>query len=214
MPDGVQEPDMSLTGNSGEHRSNLKRKAKCIARSLAEVLAYLTFNTSSLNESNRLLYIITNVSSIRPQTWLNVFCQLYVLYISFFITFLRSWIFNQPIFNIRHFAQCQSMCDAQCCREIILFSKNHLQKVQNICYFLVIVPLVTVAVACSLWWESSPWFLLDTPNRCYDTKRRKTAVSRQTIHYIQAWNGDSTPNGSSFWQSKFWHGFSICIACR
>ncbi len=46
MPNGVQEPDVSVTGNTGEHRSNLKRKAKGIARSLAEVFAYLTFNTS------------------------------------------------------------------------------------------------------------------------------------------------------------------------
>jgi hypothetical protein len=63
MPDGVPEPDVSVTGNTGEHRSNLKRKAKGIARSLAEVFAYLTFNISSLNESKKLLSIISNVSS-------------------------------------------------------------------------------------------------------------------------------------------------------
>ncbi len=40
MPDGVQDPDVSVTGDTGEHRSNLKRKAKGIARSLAEVIAY------------------------------------------------------------------------------------------------------------------------------------------------------------------------------
>jgi hypothetical protein len=62
MPNGVPEPDLSVTGNTGEHRSNLKRKAKGIARSLAEVFAYLAFNTSSLNESKKLLSIITNVS--------------------------------------------------------------------------------------------------------------------------------------------------------
>ncbi len=38
MPDSMPEPDVSVTGNSPEHRSNLKRKAKGIARSLAEVL--------------------------------------------------------------------------------------------------------------------------------------------------------------------------------
>ena len=61
MPDGVPEPEASVKGTTGEHRSNLKRKAKGIARSLAEVFAYLTFNTSSLNESKKLLSIITNV---------------------------------------------------------------------------------------------------------------------------------------------------------
>jgi hypothetical protein len=50
MPNGVPEPDVSVTGITGENRSYLKRKAKGIARSLAEVFAYLTFNTSSLNE--------------------------------------------------------------------------------------------------------------------------------------------------------------------
>jgi hypothetical protein len=67
MPDGVPEPDVSVTGNTGEHRSNLKRKAKGIpgiARSLAEVFAYLMMNTSSLNESKKLLSIIANVSLI------------------------------------------------------------------------------------------------------------------------------------------------------
>ena len=32
MPDGVPEPEVSVTGNTGEHRSNLKRKAKGISR--------------------------------------------------------------------------------------------------------------------------------------------------------------------------------------
>ncbi len=62
-PDGVQEPEASVTGSTGKHRSNLKRKAKGIARCLAEVCAYLTFNTSSLEQSKKLLSIITNVSS-------------------------------------------------------------------------------------------------------------------------------------------------------
>ena len=62
MPDGVPLLEASRTGKTGENRSNLKRKAKGIARSLAEVFAYLTFNTSSLNESKKLLsIIITNV---------------------------------------------------------------------------------------------------------------------------------------------------------
>ncbi len=64
IPDGVPQPDVSVTGVTGEHRSNLKQKEKGMARSLAEVFAYLTFNTSSLNESKKLLSIITNVSSI------------------------------------------------------------------------------------------------------------------------------------------------------
>jgi hypothetical protein len=53
MPDGVPEPEASVTGKA-ENRSNLRRKAKGIARSLAEVFFYLTFNTSSLNESKKL----------------------------------------------------------------------------------------------------------------------------------------------------------------
>jgi hypothetical protein len=64
MPEGVTAPEASVTGNTGEHRANLKRKAKGIARSLAEVFAYLTFNTSSLEQSKKLLAIINNVSFI------------------------------------------------------------------------------------------------------------------------------------------------------
>ncbi len=30
MPDGVPEPDVSVTGNIGEHRPDLKRKARKI----------------------------------------------------------------------------------------------------------------------------------------------------------------------------------------
>ena len=51
MPDGVPEPDVSVTGITGEHRSNLKGKAMGIARSLAEVFAYLTFNAKRVEEA-------------------------------------------------------------------------------------------------------------------------------------------------------------------
>jgi hypothetical protein len=78
MPDGVPEPDVSVTGNTGVHRSNLKRKAKGIARSLANVFAYLTFNTSSLNESKKLLGTITNISFIMSYSYIN-----YMHYISY-----------------------------------------------------------------------------------------------------------------------------------
>ena len=47
MPDGVPLLEASRTGKTGENRSNLKRKAKGIARSLAEVFAYLTFEYHS-----------------------------------------------------------------------------------------------------------------------------------------------------------------------
>jgi hypothetical protein len=62
MPDGVPEPEASVHGNVDEHRSSLKRKADGFSRSLSEVFAYLTYNTSSLNEAKKLLTIITNVS--------------------------------------------------------------------------------------------------------------------------------------------------------
>jgi hypothetical protein len=73
MPDGVPMLEASVTGKTGEHRSNLKRKAKGITRSLAEVFAYLTFNTSSLNESKKLLSIITNVS-FRIKCIISIMC--------------------------------------------------------------------------------------------------------------------------------------------
>jgi hypothetical protein len=56
------------------------------------------------------------------------------------VVFLRSWIFNQPTLSILHFVPWQSMCDAQCCQEMTPFTKNHLQKVKNIYYYLLIVP--------------------------------------------------------------------------
>jgi hypothetical protein len=62
MPDGVPEPEASVHGNVDEHRSSLKRKADGFSRRLSEVFAYLTYNTSSLNEAKKLLTIITNVS--------------------------------------------------------------------------------------------------------------------------------------------------------
>ncbi len=64
MPDGVPEQEASVTGNDDKHRSNLKRKSEGISRSLSEVLTYLTYNPSSLNEAKKLLSIITNVSMI------------------------------------------------------------------------------------------------------------------------------------------------------
>ncbi len=162
--------------NTGEHRSNLKRKAKGMARSLAEVFAYLTFNTSSLEQSKKLLSIITNVSLI-------IMCNISIIVIIRIIHMLWkthilvcSWIFSQPISSILHFAPWHNMCDAPCCQIITLFSKTHLQKVHGLCALLVYVHWVTSCVACSFQWKSSPWFLLDRPNRCYDTKRRKTAV--------------------------------------
>jgi hypothetical protein len=105
MPDGVPEPEKSVTEKTGEHRSNLKRKAKGIARSLAEVFAYLTFNTSSLNESKKLLSIITNVS-IRTMFIISILCIIdfirsKFMYIDYIFVF--SWIFSQRILSICHF---------------------------------------------------------------------------------------------------------------
>ena len=100
MPDGVPLPEASRTGKTGENRSNLKRKAKGIGRSLAEVFAYLTFNTSSLNESKKLLSIITNVS-LRMKCIISIMCIKYIIrficivFIAFVI--VRSLIFSQRI---------------------------------------------------------------------------------------------------------------------
>jgi hypothetical protein len=81
MPYGVPAPEASVTGNTGDHRSDLKRKAKGMARSLAEVFAYLTFNTSSLEQSKKLLSIITNVS-LRIMSIIQLLL-LYILYICY-----------------------------------------------------------------------------------------------------------------------------------
>ena len=100
MPDGVPLPEASGTGKTGENRSNLKRKAKGIARSLAEVFAYLTFNTSSLNESKKLLSIITNVS-LRIKCIISIMCIKYIIRFKciMFIAFVivHSLIFSQRI---------------------------------------------------------------------------------------------------------------------
>ena len=42
MPGGLPSPDASARGNADDHRSELKRKADGISRSLSEVFAYLT----------------------------------------------------------------------------------------------------------------------------------------------------------------------------
>ena len=100
MPDGVTLPEASATGKTGENRSNLKRKAKGIARSLAEVFAYLTFNTSSLNESKKLLSIITNVS-VRIKCIISIMdinCIIRLKFVMLIaLVIVRSLIFSQRI---------------------------------------------------------------------------------------------------------------------
>ena len=100
MPDGVPLPEASGTGKTGENRSNLKRKAKGIARSLAEVFAYLTFNTSSLNESKKLLSIITNVS-LRIKCIISIIDIKYIIRLKCImfiaLVIVRSLIFSQRI---------------------------------------------------------------------------------------------------------------------
>ena len=61
MPHGQPNPDSSVRGNADSHRSDLKRKADDMSRSLSEVFAYLTHGTTSLEEAKDLLRIITNV---------------------------------------------------------------------------------------------------------------------------------------------------------
>ena len=63
MPDGQPAPDASARGNAEAHRSDLKRKADGISRSLSEVFSYLTYGTASLAEAKKLLSIMTNVNS-------------------------------------------------------------------------------------------------------------------------------------------------------
>jgi hypothetical protein len=93
-------PEASGTGKTGENRSNLKRKAKGIARSLAEVFAYLTFNTSSLNESKKLLSIITNVS-LRIKCIISIMDINCIIRLNFVmliaLVIVRSLIFSQRI---------------------------------------------------------------------------------------------------------------------
>ena len=61
MPNGHPDPEVSATGYDAAHRSDLKRKAHGISRSLSEVFAFLTHGTTSLEEAKKLLTIITNV---------------------------------------------------------------------------------------------------------------------------------------------------------
>ena len=53
-----------VQGNAEDHRSELKRKADGILRSLSNFFAYLTYNTTSQNEAKKLLTIIHNVCKI------------------------------------------------------------------------------------------------------------------------------------------------------
>ncbi len=64
MPNGQPSPDASARGNADDHRSELKRKADGISRSLSEVFAYLTHGTASLEEAKRVMNIITHVNYI------------------------------------------------------------------------------------------------------------------------------------------------------
>ncbi len=61
MPHGHPDADDSARGLDHAHRSDLKRKAEGISRSLSEVFAFLTHGTASLEKAKKLLSIITNV---------------------------------------------------------------------------------------------------------------------------------------------------------
>jgi hypothetical protein len=61
MPDDQPATDASARGNADAHRSDLKRKADDISRSLSDGFAYLTRQTASLEEVKKLLTIITKV---------------------------------------------------------------------------------------------------------------------------------------------------------
>jgi hypothetical protein len=64
MPGGLPSPDASARGNANDYRSELKRKADGISRTLSEIFAYLTHGTAPLEEAKKLLTIITNVNYI------------------------------------------------------------------------------------------------------------------------------------------------------
>jgi hypothetical protein len=64
MQDGMPAPEASVQGNAEDHRLELKRKADGISRSLSDVFAYLTYNTTSQNEAKKILTIIHNVWKI------------------------------------------------------------------------------------------------------------------------------------------------------
>jgi hypothetical protein len=61
MTHGHPDADDSARGLDHAHRSDLKRKAEVISRSLSEVFSFLTHGTASLEEAKKLLSIITNV---------------------------------------------------------------------------------------------------------------------------------------------------------
>ncbi len=61
MTHGHPDADDSARGLDHAHRSDLKRKAEGISRSLSELFAFLTHGTASLEEAKKLLSIITNV---------------------------------------------------------------------------------------------------------------------------------------------------------
>ena len=61
IPDGFVANDTRLWPGYDRDRENLKRKAEDISRSESEVYAFLTHNTTSLEEARRLLRIICNV---------------------------------------------------------------------------------------------------------------------------------------------------------
>ncbi len=61
MPHGHPDADDCARRLDHAHRSDLKREAEGIFRSLSEVFAFLTHGTASLEEAKKLLFIITNV---------------------------------------------------------------------------------------------------------------------------------------------------------
>ena len=67
MPNGQPDHDVSATGFDAAHRSELKRKAHGISRSLSEVFAFWTHGTASLDEAKKLDY-----RKITQASWANM----------------------------------------------------------------------------------------------------------------------------------------------
>ena len=122
MPDGQPAAETSSRGISDAHRTELKQNAEGLSRSLSEVFAYLTHGTASLEEARKLLSIITNVSIMFLMCFIRSLILIIVLCAS-------SWTLSRPISSILHCAPWPDTSDAQCCREIVRFSKDRLPKV-------------------------------------------------------------------------------------
>ncbi len=176
MPDGNPNADASARGTNNAHRNSLKRSVEGISRSLREVFAYLTHGIAWLEETKKLLNVITNVtifqSCIIP---LNLHMGIIVIMhiIACLILALGLQAGRRQTFFVAHNSEVSETSHVVMLpgyHEVFGRWSGSPLRIASAHY---IIP--ASLLPCSFGWNSGPWFLLDRSNRCHEKISSKAA---------------------------------------